>query len=68
MQRGLSSFDDLKTQFYDAMSLFPTVKYTDRLNLHFARMCEPILNPNVFDFIKWLIDNKRQIQKTLVLD
>lgn len=60
--KGNASFADLKNQFYDALGLFPTVKYTDRLNLHFARMGEPILNNNVFDFSRWIIDNKLTIQ------
>ena len=59
--KGNASFDDLKTQFYDAIRLFPSVKYTDRLNLHFARMGEPVINENVFTFSRWLIENKRQI-------
>ncbi len=60
--KGNATFQDLKTQFYNAMALFPHVKYTDRLNLHYARMGEPILNNNVYEFSHWLINNKRQIQ------
>ena len=59
--RGNASFDDLKNQFYRAISLFPGVRYTDRLNLHFARMGEPIFNDAVFEFSEWLYKNKRQI-------
>ena len=59
--KGNASFDDLKKQFYEAIKLFPSVSYTDRLNIHFARMGEPILNPNVFKFASWLYANKRQI-------
>lgn len=65
--RGNCSFSDLKTQFYNAISLFPKTKYTERLNLHYARMGDPIFNQNVFDFSRWLIDNKRQIRKDMGL-
>lgn len=61
--RGNASFDDLKAQLYNAISLFPEVKYTERLNLHFARMGEPIFNEAVFEFSRWMIANKRQIAR-----
>lgn len=61
--KGNASFDDLKKQLYEALSLFPNVRYTDRLNLHFARMGEPILNPDVFDFSRWLANEKATFQK-----
>jgi 23S rRNA (adenine2503-C2)-methyltransferase len=60
--RGNASFDDLQNQFFDALSLFPNVRYTERLNIHFARMGEPIFNENVFKFATWLADNKPYIQ------
>lgn len=59
--KGNATFDDLKAQLYNGFALFPTVKYTDRLNLHFARMGEPVLNKHVFEFSRWMIENKRQI-------
>lgn len=59
--KGNASFSDLKKQFYNAISLFPDVGYTERLNLHFARMGEPIMNPNVYDFAKWLYEEKEKI-------
>jgi 23S rRNA (adenine2503-C2)-methyltransferase len=61
--KGNATFDDLKNQFYDAISVFPETKYTDRLNLHFARMGEPIFNNNVFLFSNWLAENKLAIYK-----
>jgi 23S rRNA (adenine2503-C2)-methyltransferase len=64
---GNASFDDLKNQLYQAFSLFPETKYTDRLNIHYARMGEPILNENVFEFSYWLAHNKRQIQEEVGL-
>jgi 23S rRNA (adenine2503-C2)-methyltransferase len=61
--RGNATFDDLKAQVYNAISLFPNVHYTDRLNVHFARMGEPIMNPAVFDFAVWMRNAKRVFQE-----
>lgn len=55
---GNATFADLELQVGKAISLFPEVRYTDRLNLHFARMGEPILNPNVLTFATALIEDK----------
>ena len=60
--KGNASFDDLYLQVKNAISLFPKTKYTERLNLHFARMGDPIFNDAVFEFAKWAIGNKRQFQ------
>lgn len=59
--KGNATFQDLKDQLYKAISLFPDVKYTERLNIHFARMGEPIFNSNVFVFAQWLYTDKQQI-------
>lgn len=59
--KGNATFDDLLEQFKNAISLFPSVKYTERLNLHFARMGDPIFNKDVFDFSRWLYANKQVI-------
>jgi 23S rRNA (adenine2503-C2)-methyltransferase len=59
--RGNVSFNDLKKQLYSAIALFPKVKYTERLNLHFARMGDPIFNEDVFTFAAWAYTCKRQI-------
>ena len=59
---GNATLEDLKNQFYNAISLFPQIKYTERLNLHYARMGEPIFNENVFEFSRWLYANKHQIK------
>lgn len=56
--KGNATFFDLQAQLYHALSLFPTVKYTERLNIHFARMGEPIFNSAVIDFAEWLYDEK----------
>lgn len=60
--RGNATFDDLKSQLYSALKLFPSVKYSERLNIHFARMGEPIFNHNVFKFSEWLYANKKQLK------
>lgn len=53
--RGNATTDDLWGQFKNAISAFPDVKYTDRLNLHFARMGEPMDNfENVMRFSEGL--------------
>lgn len=44
-----ATFNDLNNQVYNAIRLHPEVQYTDRLNLHYARMGEPTWN---FDVIK----------------
>lgn len=61
--KGNATFDDLKDQLYNAIKLFPNVTYTERLNIHFARMGEPIFNKEVFDFAEWLYEYKWQIQE-----
>lgn len=61
--RGNATLHDLKRQLYSAISLFPGVSYTERLNLHYARMGDPIFNPAVFDFSRWLANNKLLIQE-----
>lgn len=60
--RGNASFDDMKAQLYNAIGLFPGVKYTERLNLHFARMGDPIFNEAVFEFAWWMHEHKDQIR------
>jgi 23S rRNA (adenine2503-C2)-methyltransferase len=59
--KGNVAFEDLKRQLYTAISLFDKVKYTERLNLHFARMGDPIFNADVFEFARWMYRNKREI-------
>jgi 23S rRNA (adenine2503-C2)-methyltransferase len=60
--KGNVSFDDLKKQLYNAIGVFPKVKYTERLNVHFARMGDAIFNPDVIDFAIWLYENKLTIK------
>lgn len=60
---GNASVEDLRQQLYSAIALFPETRYTERLNLHYARMGDPIFNAAVFEFSRWLAANKRQIHK-----
>ncbi len=62
---GNASFDDLKNQLQNALDCFPSVNYIERLNIHFARMGEPIFNSNVFDFSEWLYENKRNFNQRI---
>lgn len=55
---------DLVRQVLTGIKLHPEVKYTKRLNIHFARMGEPTWNPNVLDATKWIkehLDNEYHI-------
>lgn len=49
-----ATFDDLIRQVLEGIKLHPEISYTERLNIHFARMGEPTWNPNVLDATKWL--------------
>jgi len=60
--RGNVSVNDLKKQLYSALDLVD-VKYTDRLNIHYARMGEPSFNENVLIFSEWLAENKLTFQQ-----
>lgn len=64
---GNVDFDDLKKQFYSAIQCFKKFTYTDRLNVHFARMGEPIFNDDVFIFSEWLYKNKINIKNDVNL-
>lgn len=45
-----ATYDDLKKQLSLGLELYPEVKATKRLNIHYARMGEPSFNQNVLDF------------------
>ena len=60
---GNASENDLREQLMRAISVFPGVKYTERLNIHFARMGDPIFNQDVFSFAIWLQNNKREFEE-----
>lgn len=65
--RGNATFHDLQSQLYGAINLFPDVGYTERLNIHFARMGEPVFNEAVFAFAEWMYRSKDQIRKDMGL-
>lgn len=61
---GNASYDDLIGQFELARNMFPSVMYTERLNIHFARMGEPALNyHNIADFCSIFLYEKKSIQE-----
>ena len=45
-----ATYNDLLNQVLIGLSLHPEVSYTDRLNIHFARMGEPTWNTEVLKF------------------
>lgn len=56
--RGNATSEDMMGQLLTALAQFPDVHYTERLNIHFARMGEPIFNEAVFDFAEHLHKTK----------
>lgn len=46
--------NDLVRQVLTGIKLHPEIQWTNRLNIHYARMGEPTWNPNVLDATKWL--------------
>lgn len=62
--KGNASVADLWNQFDAAVSAYPSVNYTDRLNVHFARMGEPAFNyQNIIQFATELYHAKKEIQR-----
>lgn len=47
-----ATYDDLKNQIINSLSLHPEIQSTKRLNVHYARMGEPTWNDNVLKFTK----------------
>ncbi len=60
--RGNASFHDMMEQIKNALNMFPDIKYTDRLNIHFARMGEPLLNTEVLGLATDIHKNKAQFE------
>lgn len=58
--RGNVTMVDLWGQLSSAIRLFPHCKYTERMNIHFARMGDPIFNRSVFEFSRILQEDKRE--------
>jgi 23S rRNA (adenine2503-C2)-methyltransferase len=50
------TLDDLIKQVLTGVRLHPEVTYTERLNIHFARMGEPTWNPNVLLATRHFVD------------
>ena len=48
------TLNDLQQQVLTGLHLHPEVTYSNRLNVHYARMGEPTWNPNVLDHAKWM--------------
>ena len=65
--KGNVSEAGLVGQLYSAIKLFPHCKYTERLNIHFARMGDPIFNEAVFSFSERLFEDKKLLQEELGL-
>lgn len=59
--KGNASFEDLKKQLLTGLRMSNYLSYTDRLNIHFARMGEPIFNDAVFTFAEWMYIEKRNL-------
>ncbi len=49
-----ATLNDLQQQILTALHEHPEITYTERLNIHYARMGEPSWNPDVLDHAKWL--------------
>lgn len=49
-----ASLRDLQRQIIAGLQTHPEVTWSNRLNIHFARMGEPTWNPNVLEMGKWL--------------
>lgn len=60
---GNATFEDLHAQLVNAIGMFPGQRYTERLNLHFARMGDPGYNDAVLDFTEWLWRGKRDLAR-----
>lgn len=48
---------DLQKQVIAGLQLHPEVEWSNRLNIHYARMGEPSFNPAVLDHAKWMKDH-----------
>lgn len=48
-----ASMADMQRQVIAALQLHPEVEWSNRLNIHYARMGEPTFNPAVLNHAKW---------------
>jgi 23S rRNA (adenine2503-C2)-methyltransferase len=49
-----ATLTDMQRQVIAGLQLHPTVTWSNRLNIHYARMGEPTFNPAVLDHARWL--------------
>lgn len=49
-----ATLTDMQRQVIAGLQLHPEVKWSNRLNIHYARMGEPTFNPAVLDHAKWM--------------
>lgn len=61
--RGNVTVGDLSQQLVSALRLFDGVGYTERLNIHFARMGDPIFNAAVFEFSRNQLRDKEWLRR-----
>lgn len=52
-----ASLHDMQQQVILGLKTQPEVQYSNRLNIHYARMGEPTWNPNVLNHVRWLKDH-----------
>lgn len=45
---------DMQQMVLEGLKCHPEVAYSNRLNIHYARMGEPTFNPHVLDHAKWM--------------
>lgn len=48
---------DMQQMVIEGLRCHPEVLYSNRLNIHYARMGEPTFNPHVLDHAKWMKDH-----------
>lgn len=52
-----ATLNDLQQQLLAGLHLHPEITWSNRLNVHYARMGEPTWNPYVLDHAKWMKDH-----------
>lgn len=52
-----ATLTDMQQQVIAGLQLHPDVEWSNRLNIHYARMGEPTWNPAVLDHAKWMKDH-----------
>lgn len=52
-----ATLHDMQQQVLLGLKTHPEVTYSNRLNIHYARMGEPTFNPHVLDHARWMKDH-----------